>query len=59
MGIFVRQFNAYGASSMNIVFIRSLFTAVLVFAFTGIWKPELLKVRLKDLWKSRNRNNVT
>lgn len=50
MGIFVRQFNAYGITSMNIVFIRSLFTAIVIFAFTAIYKPSLLRVKLRDLW---------
>lgn len=50
MGIFVRQFNAYGITSMNIVFIRSLFTAAVIFVFAAIYKPSLLKIRLRDLW---------
>ena len=50
MGIFVRRFNACGISSMNIVFIRSLFTAVMIFAFAAVWKPSVLKVKGKDLW---------
>lgn len=50
MGIFVRQFNAWGISSMNIVFIRSLFTAVMVFGFSAVRRPSALKFRLQDLW---------
>lgn len=50
MGIFVRQFNSYGITSMNIVFVRSLFTAAVVFLFAAICKPSLLKVRFRDLW---------
>lgn len=50
MGIFVRRFNACGISSMNIVFIRSLVTAAVIFLFAAVWKPKLLKVKLKDLW---------
>lgn len=50
MGIFVRKFNACGISSMNIVFIRSLVTAAVIFLFAAVWKPQLLKVKLRDLW---------
>lgn len=50
MGIFVRRFNEYGVSSMNIVFIRALFTAVMIFGFSAIRKPSSLKLRLRDLW---------
>lgn len=50
MGIFVRRFNASGISSMNIVFIRAVFTAAMIFAFAAIWKPSAMKLRLQDLW---------
>lgn len=50
MGLFVRRFNALGISSMNIVFLRAAFTAVLIFLFAAVWKPESLKVKLRDLW---------
>lgn len=50
MGIFVRQFNAMGIQSMNIVFIRSVFTAAVIFIFTALYKPSLLKVKCRDLW---------
>ena len=50
MGIFVRRFNAGGISSMNIVFIRAVFTTVMIFVFAAVWKPSAMKIRLRDLW---------
>lgn len=50
MGIFVRRFNACGIESMNIVFIRALFTAAVIFLFSAFFKREVLKVRLRDIW---------
>lgn len=50
MGLFVRQFNANGIQSMNIVLIRSLFTAILLLLFILIYDRKLLKIKLCDLW---------
>ncbi|MGN0600412.1 MAG: DMT family transporter [Oscillospiraceae bacterium] len=50
LGIFVRKFSAYGITSMSIVFIRSLLTAVCVMGVTALARPSLLKFRLKDIW---------
>lgn len=50
MGIFVRRLNDAGIESMNIVFIRALFTAAITFALTAIRNKELLKIKLRDVW---------
>ena len=50
MGIFVRRLNDAGIESMNIVFIRALFTAAITFALTAIRNKELLKIKLRDIW---------
>ena len=50
LGIFVRKFNEYGITSMSIVFVRSLLTAVCVLGAGAVFCPGLLKFRLKDIW---------
>ena len=50
MGVFVRHLNAAGLSAMQIVEIRSVITAVLTLAGTAIFRPRLLRIRLRDLW---------
>lgn len=50
MGIFVRRFDSCGVSSMSIVAVRAVFTAVILAAVLFIFDRQLLKVRLKDLW---------
>ena len=50
MGIFVRRFNSYGVESMSIVFVRSLFTAIITLAATAVYDRKLLKIKLRDIW---------
>lgn len=50
MGIFVRHLNAIGLQSMEIVEARSVLTVVGMFAALAIFRRDLLRVRVKDLW---------
>ena len=50
MGLFVRIFNNYGFSSIEIVSMRCILTSVFLFIYIGIYKPDLLKINIKDLW---------
>lgn len=50
MGLFVRFLSVRGLDSMQICTVRSILTAVLLTAALGIFRPKLLKVRLRDLW---------
>lgn len=50
MGLFVRRFGSYRLDSMSIVFLRALFTAVLLIAVTAVYDRRLLKIKGKDLW---------
>lgn len=50
LGIFVRKFSEYGITSMSIVFIRSLLTAVCVLGAGALFRPKMLKFRLRDIW---------
>lgn len=50
MGIFVRKFNEDGLASMNIVGIRSIFTAVIMIILLLIYNRELLKINVKHIW---------
>lgn len=50
MGIFVRRLNALGLASMDIVAVRAIVTAVVLFFYLLIFQREALKIRLRDLW---------
>lgn len=50
MGIFVRRFNEYGIESMSVVFIRAAVTATLFLPLAAVFKKDLIKIRLKDVW---------
>ncbi|MDO4343396.1 MAG: EamA family transporter [Eubacteriales bacterium] len=50
MGIFVRTLNGWGLGTFEIVALRAAVTAVLTGGILGIFKPKLLKIRLKDVW---------
>jgi len=50
MGLFVRNLNDLGLATMGIVSVRSIITCVLVFIYLIIFKRNLLKIRLKDIW---------
>ncbi len=50
IGIFVRQYNEIGLSSMQTVAVRMVIAAVLFSLFVLIYKRSLFKTRLKDIW---------
>ena len=50
MGIFVRKWTQSGLDSMEMVSLRSFFTAVMMFIFLLIYDKKLLRVKLRDLW---------
>ncbi len=50
IGIFVRTLQDFGLSSMQIVAIRMAVSAVLFALFALIFRRELFKIKLKDLW---------
>lgn len=50
IGIFVRTFNEAGLGSMEIVALRAVVTAVLMFLFLLVTDREKLKIRWKDIW---------
>lgn len=49
IGIFIRDFSS-NLSSMEIVTIRSVLTVVILFIVLIIFKRDLLKIKLKDIW---------
>lgn len=50
LGVFVRHLNEMGLQSMEIVEARSVLTTIAMFAFLGVFRHDLLKVKAKDLW---------
>ncbi len=50
IGIFIRQFNNLGFNSMQIIFVRALFTVVILLPIIFSYKKSLLKIKLKDIW---------
>ncbi len=50
MGIFVRRLNSAGLQLMGIVELRAVVTAVIMFVILAIFRRDLLKLRLKDIW---------
>jgi len=50
MGLFVHRLNTVGINTMQMVEIRAIVTAVLLFVILGIFKPALLKIRLRHIW---------
>ncbi len=50
IGYFVRELQTQGLSSMQIVSIRMTVSAVVFLLFALIFKRDLFKIRLKDLW---------
>ncbi|MDO5409357.1 MAG: DMT family transporter [Lachnospiraceae bacterium] len=50
MGLFVRRLNGAGFGSMEIVALRALVTAVVLFLFLIIYDRKLLKIRIRDIW---------
>ncbi len=50
MGIFVRNLNAAGLHSMEIVSLRCVVTALVMGLFLLCYRKEMFRIRLKDLW---------
>ncbi|MCQ2532290.1 MAG: DMT family transporter [Saccharofermentans sp.] len=50
IGLFVRTINAWGIASMELVSLRAIVTAVVMFFVLLIKDKSLLKIKLKDLW---------
>lgn len=50
MGIFVRQYNANGLQTIEIVAIRAIVTVVLLLLFLLCFDRKLLRIRLRDIW---------
>ena len=50
MSVFVNGFEKVGIKTMSLVFIRVLLTAVFMLVFLAVTKPDLLKIKLKDIW---------
>ncbi len=49
VGLFTRNMSAIGFTSLQITFVRALFTALLMFIYLFIFKRHLLKIRLRDI----------
>lgn len=50
IGIFIRQFNKLGFNSMQIIFVRALFTVIILLPIIFFYNKSLLKIKLKDIW---------
>ncbi|MCI7767727.1 MAG: DMT family transporter [Oscillospiraceae bacterium] len=50
LGIFVRGFSEYGISSMTVVFLRSILTALFTMGAMAIFRRDELKIKLRHLW---------
>lgn len=50
MGFFVRRFNDFGIDSLTIVFLRAFFTAIITSLGILIYKKELIRIKLRDVW---------
>lgn len=50
IGIFVRRLNALSLSSMDIVAVRATVTAVLLFFCLLVYKRDMLKIQIRDIW---------
>lgn len=50
IGIFVRHLNGLGLGSMEIVESRSAITGLVLLAALALFRRDLLKIRLKDIW---------
>lgn len=50
ISVFVRQLNARGMDSFQIMTYRAWFSVAMLFVYLFIKNPSLLKIRIKDLW---------
>ncbi len=50
IGIFIKQLNLYGFTSIEMSAIRAVFSTLFIGVFLAIYKPSLLKIALRDIW---------
>lgn len=50
IGIFVRMFGRYGLESLQVTFIRVIFSTLFLVSGTFLYNKKLLKIRLRDCW---------
>ena len=50
ISLFVKQLNAYGFSALQVSATRCILTAIMMFIYILLTKPDALKIRLKDIW---------
>lgn len=50
MGLFVRNLDKYGITSMQIVALRAVFTAFMMSVVTLVYDRKLFKIKLRDCW---------
>lgn len=50
MGLFVRNLDSFGLTSMQIVTLRAVFTALIMSAVTLIYDRKLFRIKLRDWW---------
>ena len=50
MGLFVRNLDKYGITSMQIVALRAVFTALMMWVVTLVYDRKLFKIKLRDCW---------
>ena len=50
MGLFVRNLDSFGITSMQIVALRAVFTAIMMAAVTLIYNRKLFRIKLRDWW---------
>ncbi len=50
MGLFVRNLDKYGITSMQIVALRAVFTALMMWVVTLVYDHKLFKIKLRDCW---------
>lgn len=50
ISLFVKQLNAYGFSALQVSASRCILTAIMMFIYILLTKPDALKIRLKDIW---------
>lgn len=50
MGLYVRQLNAMGLYTMDVVMVRTIFTTVILFLFLLFSDRKSFKIKLRDVW---------
>ena len=50
MGLFVRNLNDFGITSMQIVALRAIFTTLMMIVVTLVYDRKLFKIKIRDCW---------